>query len=125
LSYSAGDSDSNSLRIVRFPLPEVGNEITQVESGQNYGWPTITNGKDYSGALITPFMEYKGMRQPDHDWTPSIAPSGMILYVGTGFPSVTDHLFVTSLKFKQLRALRFNNNQITDERILLADLSID
>ena len=101
--------------------PAGGDEINIIEAGKNYGWPIITNGKDYSGALITPFTEYKGMRQPDHDWTPSIAPSGMILYSGTTEPSLTDHLLVTSLKFKQLRALRYSDNKITDERILLAD----
>jgi glucose/arabinose dehydrogenase len=101
--------------------PDGGDEINIIEAGQNYGWPIITNGKDYSGAVITPFKEYKGMRQPNHDWTPSIAPSGMILYSGTSIPSLTDHLIATSLKFKQLRALKLNAGNITEERILLAD----
>ncbi len=31
LSYSAGNSDSNRLKVVRFALPVEGNEITQIE----------------------------------------------------------------------------------------------
>lgn len=99
--------------------PAGGDEINIIEKGNNYGWPIITNGKDYSGAVITPFTEYAGMRQPDFDWTPSIAPSGMILYTSTALPSLTDHLLVTSLKFKQLRALKFDGSRIHAEQIVL------
>ncbi len=70
-------------------------------------------------AVITPFSEYPGMQQPDFDWTPSIAPSGMILYGADKFPSLSQHLIVTSLKFKQLRALVLNGDKVSNERILL------
>jgi glucose/arabinose dehydrogenase len=99
--------------------PAGGDEINIIKKGNNYGWPIITNGQDYSGAVITPFTEYPGMQQPDFDWTPSIAPSGMILYVSDKFPSLSQHLIVTSLKFKQLRALLLNGDKVSNERILL------
>lgn len=99
--------------------PAGGDEINIIKAGNNYGWPVITNGKDYSGALITPFTEYQGMQQATFDWTPSIAPSGMILYESTKFPSLSHHLVVSSLKFKQLRALLLNGNTVSGERVLL------
>lgn len=126
--YSLGHRNPQALLVTKAGIvisnehgPAGGDEINIIESGKNYGWPIVTNGKDYFGALISPFTEYKGMRQPAHDWTPSIAPSGMVLYTGTKFPSLIDHLIVTSLKFKQLRALKFTNNEIKQERILLGD----
>jgi glucose/arabinose dehydrogenase len=99
--------------------PAGGDEINIIKKGNNYGWPIITNGQDYSGAVITPFTEYPGMQQPDFDWTPSIAPSGMILYESEKLPSLSQHLIVTSLKFKQLRALVLNGDKVSNERILL------
>ncbi|WP_412972285.1 PQQ-dependent sugar dehydrogenase [Glaciecola sp. MF2-115] len=99
--------------------PAGGDEINIIKKGANYGWPIITNGRDYSGALITPFTEYEGMQQPDYDWTPSIAPSGMILYKSSKLGALSKHLVVSSLKFKQLRALMFDGTEILNERILL------
>ena len=66
--------------------PRGGDEINLIEPGRNYGWPAITYGIDYSGALISPFKKMKGMEQPIHYWTPSIAPSGMMFYKGNKFP---------------------------------------
>ena len=99
--------------------PAGGDEINMIEKGNNYGWPIITNGLDYSGAVITPFTEYSGMQQPGFDWTPSIAPSGMILYKSDKLPSLSQHLIVTSLKFMQLRAIMLNGDKMSNERILL------
>ena len=101
--------------------PDGGDEINIIRKGANYGWPIITNGRDYSGAVITPFTKYKGMQQADYDWTPSIAPSGMILYKSSKLSSLSNHLVVSSLKFKQLRALMFDGAKISNERILLPD----
>ena len=56
-----------------------------IEPSLNYGWPAITYGIDYSGAVISPFTEKEGMEQPLFHWTPSIAPSDMIFYEANGF----------------------------------------
>jgi glucose/arabinose dehydrogenase len=60
--------------------PKGGDEINLINPGLNYGWPAITYGIDYSGAVISPFTEKEGMEQPLLQWTPSIAPSDMIYY---------------------------------------------
>ena len=44
--------------------PRGGDEINIIQSGKNYGWPAITYGRDYSGAIISPFTEMDGMEQP-------------------------------------------------------------
>ena len=52
--------------------PFGGDEINIIQSGKNYGWPAITYGRDYSGAIISPFTEMDGMEQPIKYWVPSI-----------------------------------------------------
>ncbi len=107
--------------------PDGGDEINIIHAGLNYGWPVITNGKDYSGALITPLKKHEGMQQANHDWTPSIAPSSMIYYNGDRYPSLRQSLIVGSLKFKNIRVLSFNDDhalkdkQVGQEQVILKD----
>lgn len=99
-----------------------GDEINLIVPGENYGWPVITLGIDYNGARISPFTEYQGMRQPDVDWTPSIAPSAMALYQGDLFPQWNKHLFITSLAEKSIRRVTFNGETVIDHGIVFKEL---
>ncbi len=65
--------------------PWGGDEVNLIEAENNYGWPVITWGRDYNGARISPFREYAGMEQPEVDWTPVIAASGLAVYRGSLF----------------------------------------
>ena len=85
--------------------PDGGDELNLIVKGNNYGWPVITKGLDYSGARISPFTQYKGMENPLVDWTPSIAPSSMAVYTHTVFASLENTLLVSSLKAQQLFAV--------------------
>ena len=60
-----------------------GDELNHVVAGRNYGWPAITYGVDYSGAVISPFTEADGMEQPMKYWVPSIGPSGLPFIAAT------------------------------------------
>lgn len=101
--------------------PAGGDEINIIAPGNNYGWPVITQGKDYIGSLITPFTEYEGMQQPTYNWTPSIAPAGMVYYANTRIPQFNNALLVTSLKYKQLHVLDFNGINIKKETVFFAN----
>lgn len=85
--------------------PDGGDELNLIVKGNNYGWPVATKGRDYSGARISPFTQYKGMQNPLINWTPSIAPSSMAVYQHTAFASLENTLLVTSLKAQQLFAV--------------------
>jgi glucose/arabinose dehydrogenase len=78
--------------------PRGGDEINIIEAGVNYGWPIATFGIDYSGAIISPYDSYPGMRDPVLVWTPSIAPAGMTLYRGDIFPEWDGDLLVATLQ---------------------------
>jgi glucose/arabinose dehydrogenase len=75
-----------------------GDEINFPKAGLNFGWPTITYGKDYSGAKIGSGTEAEGMEQPAHFWDPSIAPGAIAVYRGAMFPEWTDDLLTASLR---------------------------
>lgn len=94
--------------------PAGGDEINLLESGNNYGWPVITHGKDYSGANISPFTEYKGMQQPLLHWTPSIAPSGMAVYYGEQFPEINGDFLVGALVDKEVRLVQTKEGQASN-----------
>lgn len=102
--------------------PAGGDEINIIEPGKNYGWPVITNGKDYSGANISPFREYPGMEQPFVDWTPSIAPSDMIVYTGELFPELQHDYLVTTLKSRALLWVDLTGNDVVGQTNLLTGL---
>lgn len=96
--------------------PRGGDEINRIESGVNYGWPAITYGVDYSGALISPFTAWEGMAQPMWQWTPSIAPSGLAVYAGDEFPEWRGDLLVGALVAREVRRLEMRNGiPVTEE----------
>jgi glucose/arabinose dehydrogenase len=102
-----------------------GDEVNVIEPGNNYGWPLITYGRDYSGAQISPFKARRGLEQPIVDWTPSIAPSGTTVYRGDKFPAWNGDLFVGALVKKHLRRVDLNaKGQVVGESQLLTELGL-
>ena len=102
--------------------PKGGDELNIIEPGKNYGWPAITYGIDYSGAIISPFTEQPGMEQPIKYWVPSIALSGMALYEADMFPSWKGNLFISAMKPGDLRRLELDGGNVVNEEILFSEL---
>lgn len=102
--------------------PKGGDEINIIEAGNNYGWPKITYGKNYSGTTITEHTSLPKMEQPLYHWTPSIAPSGMAFISSDKYGSWKGNLLVGSLKFQYLARCIINNNKVTYQEKLLANL---
>jgi aldose sugar dehydrogenase len=103
--------------------PRGGDEINIIAAGRNYGWPVISHGIDYSGAPIGDGIREKaGMEQPLHQWTPSIAPSGMAFYQGDAFPEWEGDLLVGALAHRHLARLTLNadNEVVSEVRMLEA-----
>lgn len=99
--------------------PRGGDELNIVEKGKNYGWPVITYGIDYSGAIISELTHKEGMEQPIHYWTPSIAACGLLLYTGDKFPNWKGNLFSGALAMTHVARVEVENGQYTDEEKLL------
>ena len=104
--------------------PQGGDEINRVEAGRNYGWPVITYGEQYGGGKIGEGLTRReGLEQPLHQWTPSIAPSGMAWVRSERYgPEWKGSLVVGSLKFRRLHRLIWQGTQLVREDIVPAGL---
>ena len=102
--------------------PRGGDELNRIEAGVNFGWPAITFGTDYSGAIISPYTEWQGMAQPVHYWSPSIAPSGLAIYQGGLFPAWQGDLFIGALVNREVRRLEIADGKVVDEEALFGEL---
>lgn len=103
--------------------PRGGDEVNRIEPAVNYGWPAITYGVDYSGAVISPFTEYEGMAQPVKQWTPSIAPSGLAVYEGPMFAEWIGDLLVGALVDREVRRLDLEDGRLAGEEILFEEVA--
>jgi len=81
-----------------------GDEVNRPEKGQNHGWPEVSYGTHYSGETF-PASERADTVAPLHHWTPSIAPSGLMIYSGRLWPEWEGALFVGALKYKLISRL--------------------
>ena len=97
--------------------PRGGDEMNRIEPSLNYGWPAITYGIDYSGAVISPFTEKEGMEQPLVYWVPSIAPSDMIYYEDDTYPELENSFLVSALVSKDVKKVTFANGTDTQESL--------
>lgn len=77
-----------------FDGPAGGDEINIITKGENYGWPIIHHKQKKNG-LISPLLEF----------TPAVAPSGMLYYTGSVFPQFNNKLIFAALKSEGLYLL--------------------
>lgn len=105
--------------------PQGGDEVNIVGAGKNFGWPTITLGREYgSGLPIGEGTSKPGIESPRYHWVPtSIAPSGMAFYTGTAVPGWQTSLFMGALAGKALIRLTLDGDQVVAEERLLTDLN--
>ncbi len=108
--------------------PNGGDEINQILPGRNYGWPTVSLGRDYAGPWQGKFAQ-DGIEAPVVYWVPSIAVSGMTFYTGDRFPAWKGNVFVGSLRFGEIQStghlqrIAFNaKDEETRREMLLTDL---
>jgi glucose/arabinose dehydrogenase len=118
LVYDAG----NDRVIAHEHGPRGGDEINLIRAGRNYGWPLATDGRDYTGAMVTPFKRYEGTEQPLWSWTPSIAPSGLTLYDGHQFPHWRGNLFVGALANKSVHRVVLSEGRVVESERLFSEL---
>ncbi len=101
--------------------PQGGDELNLIQAGKNYGWPTITYGENYGGGKIGEGITAKeGLEQPNVQWTPSIAPSGLAQLSSKAYGDAwAGSYFLGSLKFRYLERVQLNDGKAATQQKLL------
>ncbi len=66
--------------------PRGGDELNLILPGRNYGWPLVSEGKNYDGVAIAPHSTRPDFVAPKLYWVPSVAPTSLLIYSGKLFP---------------------------------------
>ena len=93
--------------------PRGGDEINLILPGRNYGWPDVSNGTNYNGVEIPGQRAGGRFEAPKLSWTPSVSPSGMIIYTGSLFPQWKGDALLGALSGKALIHVRIRGDQAT------------
>lgn len=97
-----------------------GDEVNMPTAGDNFGWPVITYGVDYSGVKIGEGTEKEGLEQPIHYWDPSISPSGLDFYDGDLMADWQGDLLAGGLSGAVLVRLDMEGDSVVGEERLFA-----
>ncbi len=113
--WSFGHRNPQGLALVGNKLfssehgPDTDDEINIIEKGSNYGWPTVRGKCDASNE--TAFCNQNNVMESIFQWTPTIAPSGMIYYNSNYIPQFKNSLLLGLLKGTKLMQLKLNEAQ--------------
>ena len=99
--------------------PRGGDEFNLIKKGKNYGWPLVSNGRNYSGVDIPDHDTQPEFEAPEITWTPVISPSSMSIYsAGTvdDFPEWQGNILISGLSSKALIVVGLNDDNTASER---------
>jgi glucose/arabinose dehydrogenase len=75
--------------------PSESDEINIIEKGRNYGWPDVRGRCNEPEELK--FCQAHNVREPLHEWTPTVAITGLDVYLSDRVPGLRNSLVATSL----------------------------
>lgn len=115
--------ETGDLWIVEFG-PQAGDELNIIKPGNNYGWPIVSYGIDYSGEFINDGISEhaaQGFVEPVYYWDPTSAPSGMSFYDNDAIPEWENNLFIGGLAPNYIVRVVIENDLIVGEERLLTE----
>ena len=96
--------------------PNGGDEVNWIKPGRNYGWPTVSFGRQYDGARVSDTPQREGFELPQLLWIPSIGPSGITFYTGDRFPAWKGNLFIGSAQYGEIHGTGRLERVVLNER---------
>jgi glucose/arabinose dehydrogenase len=91
--------------------PRHGDELNLTVAGDNYGWPIVSWGDQYSGIPIPDHDTRPEFNAPELYWVPTVAPSGLIIYDGSMFPEWHSHAIIGGLKSESLLLVKIEGER--------------
>jgi glucose/arabinose dehydrogenase len=90
--------------------PRGGDELNLILPGKNYGWPLVSEGKNYDGNPIPRSSTRPDLEPPKLSWVPSISPSSLMIYDGRLFPQWKGSGFIGALSGQALIRVTFSGD---------------
>jgi aldose sugar dehydrogenase len=93
--------------------PEGGDELNLILPGRNYGYPRVSNGRNYGSPTddIPDHAPGDGFEAPLVSWNPVISPGGLMIYSGSMFPQWRGDAFIGGLSSKALVRVDLNGTR--------------
>lgn len=106
--------------------PRGGDEINIIQKSKNYGWAVVSHGKEYwNFSNVGEAKSKKGMEDPMYVYTPSIAPSSLMVYSGKVFKNWEGDLFLGALAKTHLNKITLDKQfNVTKEERLFENLNL-
>jgi aldose sugar dehydrogenase len=99
--------------------PKGGDEINLLEAGNNYGWPFITGGVDYSGAPLGVGTSMEGKVSPVHIFEETIAPSGLtFVWEESALDAWNGDMLIGGLYAEGIVRVRLHDGRVVQEELI-------
>ena len=84
--------------------PEGGDELNILVPAKNYGYPIVSNGRNYGASTddIPDHPTRPEFEAPKVSWNPVISPAGLMIYSGDKFPAWKGNIFIGGLSSQAL-----------------------
>ena len=94
--------------------PRGGDELNRIVRGANYGWPVVSDGRQYSGRRIPDHNTTDAFTKPAISWVPAISPAGLVIYQGAEFSDWQGHALIGALGGRALVRVSLSEDIATE-----------
>lgn len=100
--------------------PLGGDELNLLQPGEQYGWPDVSYGREYSGRQIAGGRTSgPGITEPVRYWAPAVSPSGLAFAPADAHPLWRGSLFMACLNTPGLLRMEMEGDRVVSEERLL------